>query len=62
MKTFLLLYIALLCALGFISQSIHISPIGDMIFIFLNIVCIPIITAYALKLYFTLSIKLRGHN
>lgn len=62
MKTFLLLYIALVTSLGFISQLLLFSPLGQILFVLLNFVCLPIITAFALKLYFSISIKPRFHH
>lgn len=62
MKTFILLYITLLCTLAFISQALLFSPLWNMLFTLLNVVCIPIITAYALKLYFSISLRAKIHR
>lgn len=63
MKTFLLLHIALLCALGYVSQSIFFGPVGDILFTVASVICVPIVSAYALKCYFSLiSMRQRNHR
>ncbi|GAC33766.1 hypothetical protein [Paraglaciecola polaris] len=63
MKTFLLLHIALLCTLGYVSQSIFFGPLGDVLFTIASVICIPIVSAYALKCYFSLSaMRPRNHK
>jgi hypothetical protein len=58
MKTFLLLYITL----AFISQVLLFNPLWNMLFTLLSVVCIPIITAYALKWFFSISIRPRPYR
>ncbi|MAD15530.1 MAG: hypothetical protein CL579_05540 [Alteromonadaceae bacterium] len=63
MKTFLLLHIALLCALGYVSQSIFFGTLGDILFTVASVICIPIVSAYALKCYFSFTaIRQRNHK
>jgi hypothetical protein len=63
MKTFLLLHIALLCALGYVSQNIFFGPLGDILFTVASVICVPIVSAYALKCYFSFAaIRHRNHR
>ncbi len=62
MKTFLLLYIALLSSLGFVNQILLFNQLEHMLFVLLNVVCIPIITAYTLKLYLSIVIRPKIHR
>ena len=63
MKTFLLLHIALLCTVGYVSQSIFFDTLGDVVFTIASVICVPIVSAYALKCYFSFSsMRHRNHR
>lgn len=51
----LLLNILLIGSLGYASQASLFGEIGSLVFILFTVISIPVLTAYALKLYLNLT-------
>ncbi|KXI30193.1 hypothetical protein AX660_09400 [Paraglaciecola hydrolytica] len=57
MKLILIIYIGLLTLLGYVTQMGFSTSTLTIAFIVLNVVCVPVIMAFLLKLYFNFSVR-----
>ncbi|TDF36365.1 hypothetical protein EYS14_16680 [Alteromonadaceae bacterium M269] len=58
-NAFLLLFtVFLIVALGYVSQASLFGPVGSIVIILLSVIAIPILTAFALRLYINLFTKI----